>query len=116
MEKGYKKFLVWQKAHELVCQIYKVTAGFPREEIFGLTSQLRRAAVSVPTNIAEGMGRQNRGETRQFLNVALGSLAETEYLLDLSLQLGFLQKEKFCALARMRQEVGAMLWSLYRKL
>lgn len=78
MEKQYKKLLVWEKANELACKIYQETKQFPKEELYGITSQLRRAAVSIPTNIVEGSGRQNRKEFKQFVNIALGSLAETE--------------------------------------
>jgi len=113
-EKGYKKFLFWQKADELVCQIYLISKNFPREELFGLTSQVRRAATSVPTNIAEAMGRQHRNETRQFLNIALGSLSETEYLLSLSFRLGFLNKEEYDLLETLRSQVGSALWNFYK--
>ena len=79
---NYKKLMVWEKADELAYQVYVISKNFPREEQFGLTSQIRRAAISIPTNIAEGVGRQGKNETRQFANIALGSLAETEYLLS----------------------------------
>ena len=85
-EKGYKKLIVWQKADVLAYQVYIETKDFPKEEIYGVTSQLRRAALSVPTNIVEGYGRQGKKELRWFINIALGSLAETEYLLDFSLK------------------------------
>ena len=78
-EKGYKKLIVWRKADELAYQIYLETKKFPKDEVYGITSQLRRAAFSVPTNIVEGTGRQGKNEMRQFVNIALGSLAETEY-------------------------------------
>lgn len=94
-EKGYKKLLVWQKADELAQQIYLQTKGFPKEEIFGITSQIRRAVLSVPTNIVEAMGRQTKGETKQFLNIALGSLAETEYLIEFSKKLKYIDEETF---------------------
>ena len=83
-EAGYKKLIVWQKADELAYQIYLTTKTFPKEEIYGITSQLRKAALSVPTNIVEGYGKQSKNELRQFLNTALGSLAEVEYLLSFS--------------------------------
>ncbi len=114
MEKGYKKLIVWQKADELAFQIYLATKEFPKEEIYGVTSQLRRAAVSVPTNIVEGMGRQGKNENRQFMNIALGSLAETEYLLEFCFRLGYLTKENFQRLEDIRQEVGALLWKFYK--
>ena len=73
---------VWHKADNLAYKVYTATNVFPKEEIYGITSQLRRAALSVPTNIVEGYGRQGKNELRQFANIALGSLAETRYLLD----------------------------------
>ena len=106
MEKGYKKLIVWQKSDELAYQIYLATKNFPREEIYGMTSQLRRAALSVPTNIVEGYGRQRKNELKQFTNIALGSLAETEYLLDFSLRLGYLNNEAYKPLYNLRDEVG----------
>lgn len=75
MEKGYKKLLIWQKADELAYQTYLATKTFPKDELYGLTSQLRRAASSIPINIVEGVGRQNKNEFKQFINIALGSLA-----------------------------------------
>ncbi len=89
MKQSYKDLIVWQKAILLVTEVYKVTRPFPREELFGLTSQLRRAAVSVPSNIAEGQARLTKGEFRQFLGVARGSLAELDTQLVISQQLGY---------------------------
>ena len=113
-EKGYKKFLVWQKADELAYCVYVVTKTFPNEESFGLTSQLRRSAMSIPTNIAEGMGRQNRNETKQFLNIALGSLAETEYLLEFCRRLKYIGATDFDQIEILRSEIGRMLWKLHK--
>lgn len=114
MEKGYKKLLIWQKADELAYQTYLATKTFPKEELYGLTSQLRRAASSIPINIVEGSGRQNRNEFRQFINIALGSLAETEYLLSFCLRLGYLSKERYEQLESLRAETGAMLYCFYK--
>ncbi|MBA2124526.1 four helix bundle protein [bacterium Unc6] len=108
-EKGYKKLIVWQKADELAYQVYLDTKSFSKEEIYGITSQLRRAVLSVPTNIVEGYGRQGKKELRQFINMALGSLAETEYLLDFSLKLGYLNHKSHKKLQDLRQEVGNLL-------
>lgn len=113
-EKGYRKWIFWQKADELTYQIYLVTRKFPQDELYGLTSQLRRSSVSVPTNIAEAMGRQNRNETRQFLNIALGSLSETEYLLSLCFKLNFINREEYASLEHLRAQVGSKLWNFYR--
>jgi four helix bundle protein len=114
MERGYKKLLVWQRANELAREIYLTTKKFPKEELYGITSQLRRAAVSIPTNIVEGSGRQNRNEFKQFINIALGSLAETEYLLELCLQLTYLNLESYNRLETSRKAVGGLLWNLYK--
>lgn len=115
-EKGYKKLLVWQKADELVQQIYAVTKNYPKDEIYGLTQQLRRAAVSVPTNIVEGCGRQGKKELKYFANVALGSLAETEYLLELSLKFNYLSVSEYAKIEAVRSDVGALLWRFYSSL
>lgn len=114
MEKGYRKLLIWQKADELAYRVYLETKTFPKEEIYGLTSQLRRAAASIPINIVEGTGRQNRNEFKQFINISLGSLAETEYLLEFCFRLGHLDKESYKQLECLRRETGAMLYSFYK--
>ncbi len=113
MKKGYKKLIVWGKVDELAFQVYLETKKFPKEERYGLTSQLRRASLSVPTNIAEGMGRQGKNETKYFTNIALGSPAETEYLLEFCLRLKYLNEKTFKSLKEIRSEVGAMLRSFY---
>ena len=87
--RDYKKIEVWQLAHELVISIYRVTRSFPREELFGLTSQLRRAAVSVPANIAEGFKKKSRLDKLRFFNIAQGSLEEVRYYLLLAKDLGY---------------------------
>ncbi len=115
-EKGYKKLIVWQKADELAYQVYIQSRKFPKEELYGITSQLRRASLSVPTNLVEGYGRQHKGELRQAANIALGSLAETEYLLDFSLRLGYLTETKHRELQNLREEVGKLLWKFYKSL
>ena len=97
-------------------QIYIATRNFPKEEIYGITSQIRRAALSVPTNIVEGFSRQGRNELRQFINIALGSLSETEYLLDFSFRLGYFDVENHKRLQAIRQEVGNLLWKFYKSL
>jgi len=86
----FQDLKVWQRSHALVLDIYRLTKGFPEAERFGIISQLRRAAASVPTNIAEGTKRQGRQDYARFLNMAEGSMAETEYLLTLSRDLGYL--------------------------
>ena len=84
--------------------------------MYGITSQLRRAALSIPTNLVEGCGRQNRKEIKQFANIALGSQAETEYLLDFALKLGYLSESTHKRLQSLRQEVGSLLWRFYKSL
>ena len=113
-EKGYKKLIVWQKADDLAYRIYLTTKCFPREESYGITSQLRRAALSVPTNLVEGSGRQSRGQLRQFSAIALGSLAEVTYLLDFSLKLGYLKQKDYEVLQNLREIVGRLLWKFYK--
>ena len=113
MAKGYEKLIVWQKADELAHQVYLATETFPQKEQYGLTSQMRRAAVSVPTNIVEGMGRQGRKELRQFIKISLGSLAELEYLLGFCYRLKMLDQGKFKCIEALRNEVGALLWKFF---
>ena len=88
--RDFKKYDIWQLSHTLTLEIYKLTANFPKEEMYGLTSQIRRASASVPTNISEGCGRNSDKEFNHFLNIALGSANETEYLLVLSRDLEYL--------------------------
>lgn|SRR3989344_4283676 len=114
MEKGYKKLIVWQKADELAFAVYLETKNFPKDEIYGMTSQLRRAAISVPTNIVEGSGRQGKNELRQFSNIALGSLAETEYLIDFCYRLNYFNQDVYEKLENLRKEIGALLWKFYQ--
>jgi four helix bundle protein len=114
MKQCFQDLLVWQKAMNLVIQIYDVTRRFPKEELFGLTSQIRRAAVSIPSNIAEGQGRLSRGEFRQFLGNARGSMAELETQLLIAEHLGYLQNAE--SLFRDLAEVGRMLNGLISSL
>ena len=87
--RDYKKYDIWKIAHELVKEIYVISENFPKSELFGLTSQIRRASVSIPTNIAEGSGRSTDKEFARFIEISIGSTNETEYLLLLSCDLGF---------------------------
>ena len=115
-EVGYRKLLVWQKADDLAMCIYQATKRFPNDELYGITSQLRRAALSVPINIVEGSGRQGKRELKQFVNIALGSLTEVEYLLGFCRQLGYLADQVYQELEAKRQSVGALLWKFYHSL
>lgn len=108
-EAGYKKLSLFQKADELVISVYKFTKNFPREEIFGLTSQMRRAVVSVPANIVEGYSRKNKKERLQFYYIARGSLAEVDYYIDLSFKLKYLNDGQHEELSFKRSEVGRLL-------
>jgi len=114
--KSYKDLIVWQKAMTLVVLVYRVTRAFPREEIYGLTSQLRRAAVSIPSNIAEGQARQSTAEFRNFLSIARGSLAEVETQLLIAKRLNYLEAEQLTSVLEIHQEVSKMLPSLINKL
>ena len=116
LQKSYKKLIAWQKADNLAYHIYFATKNFPKKELYGITSQIRRAGLSVPANIAEGAGRQNRKEKKQFINIALGSLVETEYLLEFSLRLGFIDIEAYNNIELLRKSTGALLWGLYKSL
>ena len=107
--KGYKKLIVWEKAHILATEIYKATKDFPREELYGITSQIRRAAFSVPLNITEGQASNSKREFLSFLNIANRSLVETEYLLEVALTLCFLTNENYKRLDGFRHEVGLIL-------
>ncbi|MGB8919011.1 MAG: four helix bundle protein [Candidatus Sulfotelmatobacter sp.] len=109
MGRSYKDLVAWQKSMDLVTGTYRATAGFPKDELFGLTSQLRRAAVSIPSNIAEGQGRLAEKEFRYFLGQARGSLMEVETQLQIAENLGYLQKEQMASLFQKCAEVGRIL-------
>ena len=91
--RDFKKLDIWREAHQLVLKVYKETQKFPKEEIYGLISQLRRSIVSIPNNIAEDCGRNSKKELYNFLNISMGSSSEAEYLLFLAHDLNYLQKE-----------------------
>ena len=107
--KGYKQLRVWEKSFELTLAIYKTSEKFPKSELYGLTSQLRRAAVSIPSNIAEGNTRAHKSEYLQFLNVAFSSGAELETQLLLAKELDYLGESTFMALSSKLTEVMKML-------
>lgn len=111
----YKELVAYQKAYEVARLVYELTKGFPKEEIYGLTSQLRRSAVSVPSNIAEGYMRGSR-EYIQFLKVALGSAAELETQLSLSRDFGFCNGNEFNEVYELNQEVMRLLRTYIKKL
>src|SRR6266496_3323362 len=109
MTYSYRELVAWQKAVDFTVEIYKLTSIFPREEVYGLVSQLRRAAVSVPSNIAEGQGRLTPGEFKQFLGQARGSLLETETQISLAGRLQYISPEAMSHLLRLSGEVGKIL-------
>lgn len=111
-DKGFRKLIVWQKAHQLVLLIYKLTEKFPKAEIYALTSQLQRAAVSVPANIAEGYGYGRDGQTGRFLEIARGSLSEVEYYLVLCQDLRYISTDEYQQAETLRAEVGFLLYRL----
>jgi four helix bundle protein len=115
-EKSFKKLMVWQKTYVLVQMIYMHTHKFPSTELYGLTSQIRRAGVSVLANIAEGSERQHKKQFLQFLSVARGSLAEVETYLMLAKDLDYLNEQEFGNLEEQRGEVGRLLRGLYKSL
>ena len=95
MARNYRKVIAWQLAHELTLAVYQSTKAFPGDERYGITSQIRRAAFSAPSNIAEGSGRDTNKEYLRFLVIGLGSLKETEYLVLLALDLNYLEKHEY---------------------
>jgi four helix bundle protein len=107
--KSYRELIAWQKAMDLAVQVYELTKTFPREEIYGLTSQLRRAAVSVPSNIAEGQGRRTTKEFQRFLGYAYGSLQEIETQIMLAARLGYVRDEQESQLLEQWAEVGKLI-------
>jgi four helix bundle protein len=114
--RSYQDLAIWKKAMELVVQVYHLTRHFPREEMHGLTSQMRRAAVSIPTNIAEGWGRGSRKEYIQFLRIARGSLLELETLLAISRSLRYLSQEDMQTTLALVEEISRMLSGLIASL
>lgn len=108
----YQKLIVWQRAHALVINVYKITEKFPKTEQFGLISQMRRAAISVVANIVEGQSRNSNKDFLHFLNISEGSLVELEYYFDLSLDLKFISQEEFNIIDKLRGEVGFLLHQL----
>lgn len=116
MLKSFRELEVWQKAHRLVLEIYRLTDTFPDRERFGIVSQIRRSAASVPANIAEGFGRRTTKELLQFLVTANGSLEETRYFLILSKDLGYLLEVKFDELDKICTSVAQMIAAMGRSL
>ena len=114
--KDYRQLKVWAKAHILTKDLYGATSRFPKDELFGLTSQLRRAGSSIPTNIAEGCGRGSDADFRRFLQIAFGSASEVEYLVFLSYELNYIPKTEFTEYNNKITEVKKMLAGMIKKL
>ena len=112
---NFKDLLIWQKAHQLTLKIYESSKGFPKEETFGITSQLRRAAVSIPCNIAEGCGRYTQKDFANFLQIALGSTNETDYLTLLAKDLKYLSEQQYIDVQEHLNKVRAMNINLIDK-
>ena len=114
--KNYRELIVWQKAMDLVEEIYRTTRAFPKEETYGLTIQLRRAAVSIPSNIAEGQGRYTTGDFVRFLSIANGSLRELETQVTIAGRLHYIGKNEETTIIESAAEVGRLLNGLIRSL
>lgn len=115
-EKGFRKLIVWQKAHQWVLLIYKLTEKFPKHEMFGLKSQMRRVAVSVAANMAEGYAAGGKGQFGRYLDIAQGSLAEVEYYLILALDLKYIIQAEYEQAESLRAETGYLLHRLIESL
>jgi len=114
--KSYKDLMIWQRSIDLVELIYRITEDFPAKENFGLISQMRRAVISIPSNIAEGYGRQSTGSYSQFLSIARGSLFELETQIEICIRLKYFQKAESEKLLAVVTEISKMLSSLISKL
>ena len=114
--KSFKELKVWQKGIEIVKDIYRITGSFPREEVYGLTAQMRRSAVSIPSNIAEGFKRFHTKEYVQFLHIALGSVAELETQVIISKELGFIDEAELQNLSEKIDHLSKMMSSLLNKM
>jgi len=113
---SHKDLLVWQRALELVTMVYKATSNFPREEVYTLTSQVRRAAISIPSNIAEGSARSTNKSFLYFLDIANGSIRELETQLIIAVNLEYLKQDEFDELNELLNEIGRMLSGLKRSI
>jgi four helix bundle protein len=112
----YERFDAWRIAHQLALSIYTETQSWPVNERYGITAQVRRAALSAPTNIAEGSAKRGNRELRRYLDISLGSLSEVSYLLRFSKDRGILSQERFVELDELRNRAGQLTWRLYESL
>ena len=111
----HERLEAWRSAHALALEVFTASERWPRDERYGLTAQIRRAALSVPTNIAEGVGRQGRRELARYLSIALGSLAEVSSLLRFSHDIQICAEEEWQHLEALRKRTGALVYGLYRR-
>jgi len=114
--KTFRELIVWQKAMIFVTEVYKISKQFPNDENFGLTSQIRKSAVSIPSNISEGYGREGLNDYLRFLNIAIASLFELQTQLEIAFNLEYINKEKFDNLYELSREIERMLSSFIRSL
>ncbi len=114
--KTYRDLIVWQKSIHFVSKVYQISKTFPKEEIYGLTSQMRRSAISIPSNIAEGYGRKSTDDYLRFLQIAISSLYEIQTQLEISINLKYLSKNNYEKVYELSREIERMLSSLIRKI
>jgi four helix bundle protein len=114
--RDFRKILAWKRSHALTLEVYRATSGFPADERFGLASQMRRACASIPTNIAEGAGRDTDGDWARFVDIATGSASELEYQLLLARDLGYLTEQRYGTLSDEVVEIRRMLLAFNKKL
>ncbi len=114
--KTYRDLIVWQKAMDFVKEVYRYTKDFPKEESYGLTMQVRRSSVSIPSNIAEGYGRRSTGDYQRFLQIAMGSVFEAQTQIEISFNLGYMSKDSFEKIYESSREIERMLSSLCEKI
>lgn len=113
--RDFRNLLVWERSHRLALDLYRETQRFPKHEIFGLSSQIRRATSSIPTNLAEGCGRWGDGDMGRFIQIAMGSASEVEYLLLLAKDLGYVEPAGYEILAAKLEEIRKMLTAFYKR-
>ena len=113
---SYRDLLVWQKAMSLVTEVYKITQSFPTSEVYALTGQIRRSAISIPSNIAEGYGRNSTNDYKRFLQIAVGSLFELQTQIEIALNLNYFSKDIFDDFFEKTKELDRMLLSLIKKI
>lgn len=116
MIKKYQDLIVWQKSMQAAETIYKLVKKLPKEELYSLSDQMRRAAISIPSNIAEGYGRNSTGEYKRFLTIANGSKTELETQLILASRIGYFTKEEIKPVLTLLDEIGGMIYSLHKKI